>query len=249
MATVDKKITTLNYKEQDLSKGRFIDKQYELTTFDNNSTFNYVSIFRGIAMIQTMFGETPNEDDYLDNALECLRQIGNLHTSMYGYVGRTDENGKLCLPITAQSIEYVTDGTEDWTTWSVKSEISQLHPPGRAIKYKFLGNEVITDLLNQLISVAYRTYKSDEEGLPLITEKEANACAYWWKWVDTRRKMYQGNQLAASILQYAERDKNKAINQARIPERFSQNFMNQFADIVYSRDRKVYNRFYKPVKI
>ena len=100
-----------------------------------------------------------------------------------------------------------------------------------------------------MLSVAYRTFKNDDEGLPLITEKEANACAYWWQWVNTRRKMYQGNQLAGSVLGMAQRDKNKAINQARIPERFSQNFVDQFADIIYSQDRKVYNKMYKPVKI
>ena len=249
MSSTDNKINNLNYKERDLSKGRFIDKQYDLTTFDNNSTYDYTSIFRAIAMIQTFFGETPNEDDFLDNALECLRQIGNLHPSMYGYTSTTDNDGVLCLPVTAMSIEYVTDGSEDWNTWSLRSEISQQYAPGRAIKYKFIGDKIITDFPNTLLSVAYRTYKNDEDGLPLVTQKEANAIAYWWKWVDTRRKLYQGNQLAASILQFTQRDKSKAINQARIPERYSQNFMDQFADIMYSRDRKVYNKTYKPVKI
>jgi hypothetical protein len=249
MSTIDNKLITTNYKDDDLTKGRFIDKQFELTSFDNNSTYDYTSIYRGIAMIQTFFGDTPNEDDYLENALECLRQIGNLHTSMYGYTSKTDENGELCLPVTAMSIEYVTDGSEDWNTWSIRSEISQLHPPGRVVKYKFLGDKIVTDLEKRTLSIGYRSYKNDGEGLPLITEKEANACAYWWKWVDTRRKMYQGNQLAASVLPMAQRDKNKAINQARIPERYSQNFMDQYANILYSRDRKVYNKMYKPVKI
>jgi hypothetical protein len=249
MSYIDTKLTQNNYKDENLDRGRFTNKQFEITSFDNNSNYDYTSIFRGIAMIQTFFGETPNEDDYLDNALECLRQIGNLHISLYGYVGKTDDKGELCLPVSAMSIEYVTDGAEDFFTWSVRSEVSQLHPPGRSIDYKFLGDKIVTDFIEKDISVAYRTFKNDEEGLPMITQKEANACAYWWKWVDTRRKMYQGNQLAASVLQLAERDKNKAINQARVPEAYSQNFMDKMLDIIYSRDRKIYNRMYKPVKV
>lgn len=246
---IDNKLPNINYKDQNLDRGRFTDKQFELTAHDNNSTYDYQSIYRGIALIQTFFGETPNEDDYLDVSLECLRQIGNIHPSLYGFTSRTDDKGELCLPITAESIEYVTNGHEDWLTWSISSELSQLYAPGRMIHFKFLGDKIVTDFPETIMSVAYRTFKHDEEGLPLVTSKEANACAYWWKWIDTKRKVYRGNQLAASTLQLATRDKNKAINQARIPERFSQNFMNQFADIVYSRDRKIFNRSFSPVKI
>lgn len=238
-----------NSKEADLSQGRFTDKQYELTTFDNNSVYNYVPIFRGLSLIQSLFDETPNEDDYLENALNCLRQIGNNHTNLYGYSNYTDDKGELCLPVTALSIEYVTDGQEDWTTWSIRGQTSQLYAPGSFISYKFLGDKVVTDYPNEKISVAYRSYKQDEEGLPLITEREAEACAYWWVWVDTRRKLRKGNGIAGNYLQLATADKNKAVNQARIPERYSQNFMDQLLSIVYSRDRKTYKNGYKPVKI
>jgi len=176
-----------------------------------------------------------------------MRHIGNVHIDLYGFTGTTDDNGELCLPVEALGIEYVTNGSADWTTISVVSEISQLHPPGNFVAYKFVGDRVITDWFNQNISVAYWNAKTDEEGYLMITEQEAEACAYWWKWVDTRRKMYRGNQLAGSILQQVTFDKNKAINQARVPERFSQNFLDQLADIYVSKDRKIYNRSFKPV--
>ena len=238
-----------NSKDLNLDKGRFTGKQNQKTSFDNNSNYDYVSIFMGLSKINQFFGDSPNEDDYLDHALNCLRQIGNFHTDLYGFTGITDSNGELCLPTAAFSIEYVTDGDADWQTWSFKNQISQLHAPGNFISYKFLGDKVVTDEFEKPLSIAYRTFKQDEEGLPMVTEREAEACAYWWKWVDVRREMYKGNPIMTNVFPLATKDKNKAVNQARIPERFSQNFMDQLGNIVYSRDRKIYNRSYKAVKI
>lgn len=236
-------------ERRDLSKGRLIDKQFEITTFDNNSTFQYESIFRGLSLIQSFFDDTPNEDDYLENSLNCLRHIGNVHTVLYGYNGVTDENGELCLPVSAMSIEYVGDGEPDWSSISIRNQLSQLYAQGFYVSYKFLGDKIVTDFPNKRLTVAYRTYRQDEQGLPLVTEKEAEACAYWWKWVDSRRQMYKGNQLAGNVFQFATRDKNKSLLQARIPERYSQNFMDQMLNIVYSRDRKVHNLSFKPVRL
>jgi hypothetical protein len=91
--------------------------------------------------------------------------------------------------------------------------------------------------------ITYRTFAQDSEGLPLISEAEAEACAYWWKWVKVRRELYQGNQLAAQVLQLATQDKNKAVNQARVNNgKFSQNFLNQYINVLTSNDRFKYNR-------
>ena len=236
-----------NIKDKQSDKGRFRHNPKQLTSFDNNAEYNYVSIMSGLYIIESLYGDTPDEDDYLDHAYNCMRHIGNVHIDLYGFTGTTDDNGELCLPVEALGIEYVTNGSADWTTISVVSEISQLHPPGNFVAYKFVGDRVITDWFNQNISVAYWNAKTDEEGYLMITEQEAEACAYWWKWVDTRRKMHRGNQLARSLIKDVTFDKNKSINQARVPERFSQNFLDQLADIYVSKDRKIYNRSFKPV--
>lgn len=234
--------------QKDLGK-RFPKTPFERTSFDNNSTYNYVSILQGAYRVNSLFGDNPDEDDYLDHAIECLRQIGNLHVDLYGFTGTTDENGELCLPTKATEIEFVTTGIDDWISYSNVNQLSQFYPVGGFIAYKFLGDKIVIDIPNLSISVGYRAIKFGEDGLPLITEKEVEACAHWWKWIDTRRKTYQGNQVAASILPIVQRDKNKAVLQARIPERFSQNLMDQLGNIVHSRDRKVFNRSFKPIKL
>lgn len=209
--------------------------------FENQATFDFVSIYTGIAKINYLFGDNPDTDDYLDNALNCLRLIGNLHVGIANYSGTSDKDGKLCLPTMAFQIESVTRHVIlDRTSGSMYSDPSNLYQPGPYIKYEYYGDYIIIEP-ETAVNVIYRTYYQDEDGLPLINEREAEACAYWWKWVDTRRKLYTGNTLAANIYQLVTRDKNKAINQARVPDKLSQNFLNQYMNVISSYDRKSYN--------
>jgi hypothetical protein len=218
---------------------------------ENNSSYDLHSIYMGMTKINYLFGDNPSVDDYLDNALNCLRQIGNMYPRIEAINGKTDNQGKLCLPVRAFKIESVTvptvvDRIED----SLWINSSNLHGRGFYNRYEFYGDHIISTP-NTNLQVIYRTFVHDDEGLPMITESEAEACAYWWKWIDTRRKLYQGNQLAMSILPLVEKDKNKAVNQARvdISEGFSQNFMNQYLDVLSSSNRKRFNVPYKPYTI
>lgn len=217
---------------------------------ENNMSYNLQSIYTGMTKINYLFGDNPSVDDYLDNALNCIRHIGNIYPVIESFTGKTDKNGKLCLPVKAFQIESVTvptfvDRIED----SFQLNTSNLYGRGFYNRFEFYGDHIISTP-NTNLQVIYRTYVHDEEGLPLVTEAEAEACAYWWKWIDTRRKLYQGNQLAANILPIVERDKNKAVNQARVAsDGFSQNFLNQYLDVLSSANRKRFNVPYKPYTI
>lgn len=216
--------------------------------FENNSTWDYTSIFSGMPKIRQFVSGSPDEDDYLDNALNCLRLIGNHHIGTREYIGKTDKEGWLCLPTLAYEIYAVTISSNNhYIERSIKTELSTKYPYGDFVSYEFFGDKIRVRHYHETdIRVLYRTILADEDGLPLITEAEAEAIAYYWIWVDTRRKMYQGNQLAANLLQLAERDKNKAINQARNHNgHYSANFFNQYFDILTSRDRKSYGKDYK----
>lgn len=238
-----------SYKADNLDKGRFQGDNTRLTVPDDNYDYDFVHLFHGMALIETFYGDSPDEDEYLESALIALRKIGNVHRDMYGYTGYTDGNGEICMPVKAMSIEFVTDAAEDWTSWSVFNELDQLYPTGGFVKYKFVGDRIVTDRENFLLSIAYRTYKQGEDGLPMVTEREAEACAHFWKYVDLRKKMYRGDQLAGQLFPLAKRDYGLAFNRARLPNKFSQNFMDSWLDTVYSRDRKLYNRPYKPHKL
>lgn len=222
---------------------------------ENNSSFELVSIFYGISLLQSIFREAPNEDDYLDNALNCLRLIGNTYSVLTVYEGTTDDEGKLCLPTDAYKIESVTDG---WNDWNYSDQPSNLYLKGRHLKYEFYYNNpvgtksrylILRENKNQKVSVLYKTYFHDENFLPLVTKEEAEACAYYYMYIKTLRETFNGNPLASQLLALAEKNKNMKINQARVIVNMSQNFVNQMGHIIHSADRKWYNRTNKPIKI
>lgn len=225
-----------------------MDKEIRINR-ENNAVYDLVSIYTGLSKINSMFGDNVNEDDYLDNALNCLRLIGNVHPLLYGISAESDNEGYVCLPANALSIEAVTNGYFDWSSFSYMGNTSNFNLSGQYIAYEFLGDRIRIEHPNKKVSILYKGYSSDEEGLPLITEAEAEACAYWWVYIDTRRKIRTGNASANNYFQIALSDKNKAINQARVPNKFSQNFLNQYGNVITSFDRKSYNKDYKPIKL
>lgn len=226
-----------------------------LTIFENNATYDFYHIYKGITDIKDEIGKSAEERDYLSTALNCLRKIGNVHPTMYGFTGTTDNDGMLYLPCEAFAIEYVADGLVDWVTWSGYNQLSQYRNPGNLISYRFLrSNDGVpyleTEHKNQEISVAFRTYRQSEDGLPMVTKSEALACAYYWNFIDIKKKFYSGDPKAANMLALARDEKNHHINQARTDmSHLSQNFLNQYADTVYSQNWKIYNRSYKPIQL
>lgn len=241
---------TKNRKDRLLveGRGRFEADQYQVTIHDNNSTFNYQPFFSGLAIINSRLKKHADEDDYIENSIHCLAElIGNKHTAMYGFVGKTDSEGVLCLPYTAESIEYVTNGREDFTTWSYRGEMNQLYPPGGYVGYKFLGDRIVTGYFNEYLSVLYKAVRIDEDGFPAVTPKEAMALAHWWNFVDLDAKVF-ASKVDPGLADRALLRANSAILQAKVPEKYSQNFIDNLYDVVYSRDGKVYNRSYKMVK-
>lgn len=249
MSSITRTNTQRNQKDINTDFGTFTNKQFAKTSFDNNKKYNYVPIIAGMSRIQFEFGDNPEEDDYLEHAYNCMRKIGNVNIDLYGFTGRTDKNGEICLPVSAVEIEYVTDGEEDWVSWSIHNQLSQHYAPGHFITYKWLGDKLVTNLQEEVVSVAYWAEKVDENGFMMITEAEVEACAHYWKWIDTKRKWYRGNQIAQNIYPQVTFDKNRAINQARRSEGWSQNYLDQLLEVVYSRDRKVYNRSFKALKL
>jgi len=225
---------------------------------ENNAQYEFVSVFNGMTKLTTIFAETPNEDDYLENALNCLRLIGNTYFVISAFQGTTDDEGKLCLPTDAYAIEAVTNGWQDWTNSSWRNKTSNLFISGNYLKYEYYYNNplgtktrylLLRDSPNTNVQVLYRTYNHDENYLPLVTEAESEACAYYYKYIETLRKTFQGNANASQLLSLAEKMKGQKILQARAITHMSQNFVNDINNIIHSFDRKWYNRTHKPVKI
>lgn len=226
-----------------------------LTTFENNAVHEYYHIFKGMTDIKNQLGKTAEERDYLESAMHCLRLIGNVHPVMYGFTGTTDSDGHIYLPCGAIAIEYVSDGLVDWVDWSGFNQMSQYRPAGNLISYRFLRADsgapyLETEHRDREVSVAFRSWRQSGDNLPMVTESEALACAYFWNFIDVQRRMYSGDAVAANLFAVATQQKNQRINQARTDmSHMSQNLLNQYADVIYSQNWKQYNRSYKPIQL
>ena len=223
---------------------------------ENNSEYDYMSIYSGLSKLNTIFQMDVDEDDYLDNALNCLRLIGNTHYVLESFKGTTDDKGIICLPTDAFEIESVTTGNDDWFSSALKT--SNLRGSGSFLNYEFYYNNplgsktrylILKDYPECEIQIIYKTYQHDEEGLPLVTEKEAEACAYYYIYVKTLRESFKGNPMSANLLQLAEKNKNTKILQARSITSLNQNLVNQVGNILHSWDRKRWLRSPKGVNI
>ena len=64
------------------------------------------NILAAYSLCQTLYGITPNEDDFEDLALEAWNRIGNKHTRLYRYIGEV-KDGVLELPCNVDLIESV----------------------------------------------------------------------------------------------------------------------------------------------
>ena len=57
-------------------------------------------------LCKSLYGITPEEDDFEELALEAWDRIGTKHTRLYRYIGNT-KDGKLTLPCNVDEIESV----------------------------------------------------------------------------------------------------------------------------------------------
>lgn len=94
------------------------------------------------------------------------------------------------------------------------------------------------------LNVIYRGYRADEEGLPMVTEKEANAIAYYCNFIDKQKQAFMGQPIGQTVQMAQQRWLQECV-QARMPEHFSQNAIDSILNRLSSFNRKYYNTSYK----
>jgi len=116
------------------------------------------------------------------------------------------------------------------------------------VKYERVGDTLYFDKNYGSILILYKGEVLDDEGLPEITNKEAEAIATYCAYVDKYKEGLITNN--GNIIQLADTLKQQWLfkcDQARVPENLSQNELDQVLDAKTSWNRKVYNHSYKPV--
>lgn len=227
--------------------------------------YNFKSAY---PLIDTLYGVEVEEDDFEDAGLVAWDLINNKHTRLYRYVGDV-HNGELQLPCNVDEIESVHVPINDaqmtsnkdhfhWTgSMFVEGYIDlwqhfddNFNQRGKLVDYKE-GDNVLYFKHNypRVMVVYHGVLVDDEDGLPLINDKEQKAIAayvaYRTLFKEGVRKKDQNSLALANAI---NTEWLKLCNSARIPEHLSQNDMNTILDAKTRWDRKLYGKSYKPIK-
>lgn len=223
---------------------------------------NFKTIF---PLARTLYGVDIDSDTAEEIALVGLELIGNRHTHLYRYVADT-VNKRIQLPCNAASIKSVHHPILDANVYSPevsgvnadniyienyveghKKFESPMYTPGKLVHYREEGDELVFDKDYKNITIVYHGVIVDEDGLPLITDKEMKALAAYLAYSDFYKQglvRRDGGLLQMSALPKA--DWMKLCSAARVPEKLSQNDMNDILDIKTKWDRKRYGKSFVP---
>lgn len=128
----------------------------------------------------------------------------------------------------------------------VYKESREYHAPGNLVNYKFNGDEIsISGNNTSDITVIYRGSIVDKDGLPLVTNREAIALAFYWNYNREFRRAVTRKAGDGNVLGLAEQLKTRWIMRARVPEHLSQNDLNNIKDSLKSAGFATYG---KPMK-
>lgn len=222
-----------------------------------------------ISQAQTLYDVDGDMEDLEEIGLIAHNKIGNKNTILKEIQVKVDcETGTIQLPCDIGIIEAVTYCGEDFNYTSNtkydgdpysaevenyiesrKAFTSPYYISGKLVKYKRSGNILQVTRGLPKVNILYHSIQLDEDGLPEINEKEADAIAAYIAFVTKQKEAWKThNQVIMQEAQVIRKKWLFLLDAARVPEYVSQNEMNDLLDAKYSWDRKVYNKSYKPIR-
>lgn len=228
--------------------------------------------YSAISLLQELYGIELDEDLFETYALTAWNKIGNKQTRLY----RTklcpvcDPEGGFYVtkPCNLDEIEAITLCFEDAKEIdsinthagsithpieqfieSTKFDKDSLYAPGKFVNYYELNDRIYFTEFYPSVNLLYKGIYMDEDGLPLLNDKEVFAIATYCAYAHFFKKgLMTKDSATVQLAQVLKTEWLRACDQARIPEYISQNHMNDILDVMTSWDRKVYNLSYKPIK-
>ena len=96
--------------------------------------------------------------------------------------------------------------------------------------------------------IVYRSLLvNEDDGLPLLNDKEVAAIAAEVTRREVARQAFQGIKGKAEMLSYIEKEANRLMAAAKIDEYINDDAIDQILDIKTTFDRKIYGRRYNPL--
>lgn len=155
-----------------------------------------------MSLANTLYGLNLSPDNFEEMGVVAWSKIGNKRTRLYRITLDVSCKNTVDLPCNCDIIEAITYGFEDWNwvtnltnngDWSTnftehyiearKMFENPLYVSGKYVKYERVGNTLYLDNnYGGKINLLYKGEVLDDDGLPQITDKEAEAiaafCAY-----------------------------------------------------------------------
>lgn len=230
---------------------------------EQKNNFHYI-----IVLLDQLYGVEMEEEDVEEIGLLAWEDIGNKDTRLYKYstcVNPSDNS--ITLPCNASSIESITTSYEDWnrvTNFSEQGDqrssfienhieaeklyTSPYYNSGKLVNYEQVGDTLYFPKNYGTLNVLYKGIFMDEDGLPMLSNKEAKAIATYIAYVEKYKEgLKTNNTNTINLANSLESKWRNQCDQARI-SKLSQNDMNQILNIKNSWDRPNYGMSYKPLR-
>lgn len=226
------------------------------------NNFHYVAV-----LLDQLYGIEMEDEDMEELGLLAWEYIGNKNTRLYKYstcINPSDNS--IQLPCNTSSIESVTTSYEDWnrvTNFSEQGDqrtsfienhieaekiyTSPYYQSGKLVPYEQVGNTLYFSKNYGNLNILYKGILSDDEGLPMISDKEAQAIATYIAYVQKYKEgLKTNNTVMINLATNLENKWSKLCDQARVTS-LSQNNMNEILNVKDSWNRHQYGRSYKPI--
>lgn len=209
-----------------------------------------------------------NPDEFEEIGLIAYGMIGNKNVRLYRYSTNIDkEDLSVELPCNCDILEAVTYNFEDWNyangitppgdthsaftehyIESQKAFNDPLYIRGKYAHYERVGNKLYFDKNYGKVNILYKGQVLDDDGLPIINDKEVDAIACFCAYVKKQKEgLATNNSGLLQIAQMLKNDWRTKCSQAQVPEEISQNEMDSILDVKTSWNRKKYNKSYKSI--
>lgn len=223
------------------------------------------NFYYAYTLLDQLYGIDMPEDQFEEVGLLAWSQIGNKRCRTYHQkICLSDCQTSIELPCNCDILEAVTANFEDFQHTSTTSDINwraletesyieyrkdvrnPLYVSGKFIPYERVGNTLYFQKPYNTIHIWYKGIILDDNGLPEINDKEAQAiaayCAYVMKFKEGLRT---NNGNIVRMAQELQQQWRRLCDQARVPEDISQNEFDEILDAKNTWNRKVQNISYK----
>lgn len=225
-----------------------------------------LNIQTAYGLTETLYGTVVTPDDFEELALNAWELINNKHTRLYSYTGDTECN-RLELPCNVSVIESVHLPFEDAKVTDVtingfdpygafvesydehfKWNTDPLYTSGKLVKYREENGALVFSRDYNNIKVIYHGVIVDDDGMPMITAKEARAIAAYIAYMTMYKKsLVNRDATSFQFAQTLKEDWLRSCNAARVPVHLSLNDMNDVLEVRVRWDRKQYGKSLKPI--